>query len=311
MPEIGYWKYVRFTDDEPLWFGTDDDITIVFDSADDRLEYRMKKDIRFEDDTGVGILAIEKATRTLSGFKMSGNLEIEKASPQLILDSQVSGNPFIGFLLDGTPKAYFSYSRATGELMISDPGVADTFKIDVVTGNITKVGDIDMGGNLLKNAKLGTMLDAQGQIIAITQPGGRLEYRRTEEGGYRHIYFRCHNGIFDHVPVQLRLERLIYATDVNPRRPMELQLRGAWWDGAASVARAMTLAMRIDPGGNEFLTIADNANAEVMRIDKVGRLYLSSDGTPSGGISGMIAVDPTGSKIWLNCAGVWKSVTLT
>jgi len=63
MPEIGYWKYVRFTDDEPLWFGTDDDITVVFDSADDRLEFRMKKDIRFEDDVGNEILTLDKVNR--------------------------------------------------------------------------------------------------------------------------------------------------------------------------------------------------------------------------------------------------------
>jgi len=63
MPEIGYWKYVRFTDDEKQYFGTDDDVTIVFDSADDRLEYRTKKDIRFEDDTGNEILTLDKANR--------------------------------------------------------------------------------------------------------------------------------------------------------------------------------------------------------------------------------------------------------
>jgi len=63
MPEIGYWKYVRFTDDEPLYFGTDDDITVVFDSADDRLEFRMKKDIRYEDDAGNEILTLDKANR--------------------------------------------------------------------------------------------------------------------------------------------------------------------------------------------------------------------------------------------------------
>jgi len=63
MPEIGYWKYVRFTDDEPLYFGTDDDITVVFDSADDRLEYKMKKDIRFEDDAGSEILTLDKVNR--------------------------------------------------------------------------------------------------------------------------------------------------------------------------------------------------------------------------------------------------------
>jgi len=63
MPEIGYWKYVRFVDDEKQYFGTDDDITIVFDSADDRLEYRMKKDIRFEDDAGNEILTLDKVNR--------------------------------------------------------------------------------------------------------------------------------------------------------------------------------------------------------------------------------------------------------
>jgi len=63
MPEIGYWKYVRFVDDEKQDFGTDDDITIVFDSADDRLEFRMGKDIRFEDDAGNEILTLDKVNR--------------------------------------------------------------------------------------------------------------------------------------------------------------------------------------------------------------------------------------------------------
>jgi len=63
MPEIGYWKYVRFNDDEPQYWGTDDDIVQIFDSADDRLEYRMKKDIRYEDDAGNEILTLDKANR--------------------------------------------------------------------------------------------------------------------------------------------------------------------------------------------------------------------------------------------------------
>jgi len=63
MPEIGYWKYVRFNDDEKQYWGTDDDIVQIFDSADDRLEYRMKKDIRYEDDTGAEILTLDKANR--------------------------------------------------------------------------------------------------------------------------------------------------------------------------------------------------------------------------------------------------------
>jgi len=63
MPEIGYWKYIRFVDDEKQYIGTDDDIPIVFDSADDRLAYRMKKDIRYEDDAGNEILTLDKANR--------------------------------------------------------------------------------------------------------------------------------------------------------------------------------------------------------------------------------------------------------
>jgi len=63
MPEIGYWKYIRFNDDEKQYFGTDDDVTIVFDSADDRLENRMKKDIRYEDDAGNEILTLDKVNR--------------------------------------------------------------------------------------------------------------------------------------------------------------------------------------------------------------------------------------------------------
>jgi len=63
MPEIGYWKYVRFNDDEPQYWGTDDDIVQIFDSADDRLEFRMKKDIRFEDDAGNEILTLDKVNR--------------------------------------------------------------------------------------------------------------------------------------------------------------------------------------------------------------------------------------------------------
>jgi len=63
MPEIGFWKYVRFEDDEPQFWGTGDDITIIFDSADDRLEFRMKKDVRFEDDAGNEILTLDKANR--------------------------------------------------------------------------------------------------------------------------------------------------------------------------------------------------------------------------------------------------------
>jgi len=63
VPKIGNWKYIWFVDDEKQHWGTDDDVTIVFDSADDRLEYRMKKDIRFEDDAGNKILTLDKVNR--------------------------------------------------------------------------------------------------------------------------------------------------------------------------------------------------------------------------------------------------------
>jgi len=63
MPEIGYWKYVRFNDDEKQYWGTNDDIVQIFDSADDRLEFRMNKDIRFEDNVGNEILTLDKANR--------------------------------------------------------------------------------------------------------------------------------------------------------------------------------------------------------------------------------------------------------
>jgi len=162
MPEIGYWKYVRFTDDEPLWFGTDDDITIVFDSADDRLEYKMKKDIRYEDDAGNEILTIQKATRTLSGFKMTGDLEIEKESPRLVLDITAGEHGGIRVEDAGVNIGTFRNNRLTGDWEFVDGIGVTRFSIDVSTGAITKVGDIDMGGNLLKNPKLGSNLMTAG-----------------------------------------------------------------------------------------------------------------------------------------------------
>jgi len=165
MPEIGYWKYVRFNDDEPQYFGTDDDVTIVFDSADDRLEYRMKKNIRFEDDAGNKILTIQKATRTLSGFKMTGDLEIEKHDPVLHLDA-TTGKPFIRFWKAGVAHGQLYVDTASNEYKFSNLAqTADTFKIYANTGSITKVGDIDMGGNLLKNARLGSNLKTGGWDI--------------------------------------------------------------------------------------------------------------------------------------------------
>jgi len=158
MPEIGYWKYVRFNDNEPQYWGTDDDIVQLFDSADDRLEFRMKKDIRFEDDAGGRILVLQKATRTLSGFKMTGDLEIEKAWPALILDT-TSGDPGFVFQDNGTSKLVFRYSVTGDYLYVYDVVEgAIRFMVTRTTGSITKVGDINMGGNLLKNAKLGTDL---------------------------------------------------------------------------------------------------------------------------------------------------------
>jgi len=140
MPEIGYWKYVRFNDDEKQYWGTDDDIVQVFDSIDDRLEFRMGKDIRFEDDAGNLILTIEKATRTLSAFKMTGNLEIEKSTPQLIIDA-TTGNSIITFESAGTGYCQLFYEPGTDKLHVRDQdGAVNVFSILVSTGDITKMG---------------------------------------------------------------------------------------------------------------------------------------------------------------------------
>jgi len=128
MPEIGYWKYVRFTDDEPLWFGTDDDITVVFDSADDRLEFRMKKDIRFEDDAGNEILTLDKVNR---------HVEIPVQLNVAALEEYVTG-----------------------------AGIT-------VRGSLTFSGaDLDLAGNLLKNPKLGTILNCNGNALYLDSVSG-------------------------------------------------------------------------------------------------------------------------------------------
>jgi len=188
MPEIGYWKYVRFNDDEPQYFGTDDDVTVVFDSADDRLEYRMKKDIRYEDDTGAEILTIQKATRTLSGFKMTGDLEIEKSGAKLILDSSGTTNALVEMQQAGVLQGYFGLIGGSNDWGILDSGAVGRFKVDIPTGSIIKVGDIDMGGNLLKNPKLGTDFELAGYKITSTTPGGRTaRFAALDVSPYCHI----------------------------------------------------------------------------------------------------------------------------
>jgi len=122
MPEIGYWKYVRFTDDEPQYWGTDDDITIIFDSADDRLEYKMKKDIRFEDDVGNEILTLDKVNR---------HVEIPVQLNVAALEEYAVGAGI-------TVKGSLTFSGA----------------------------DLDLAGNLLKNPKLGTILNTNDYAIA-------------------------------------------------------------------------------------------------------------------------------------------------
>jgi len=198
MPEIGYWKYIRFNDDEPQYFGTDDDITIVFDSADDRLEYRMKKDIRFEDDAGAEILTIQKATRTLSGFKMTGDLEIEKDTPTLILDDSVGTKPRVSYQVAGSEKMRLIYDGVNHELWIWDvPGVSKTVIFDVATGSIA-CGDVDLRGNLLKNAKLGSSLDFNDWYAYKV---GLLELKEkttptTPATGYGRIYFKTDGRLY-------------------------------------------------------------------------------------------------------------------
>jgi len=123
----------------------------IFDSADDRLEFRMKKDIRFEDDTGAEILTIQKATRTLSGFKMTGDLEIEKSIPAIVLDDTApagSKAPFILF----ADAARWQYRDSDDTLRLEDVAVGVArFAINRSTGDITKVGHINMGSKDVYN----------------------------------------------------------------------------------------------------------------------------------------------------------------
>jgi len=198
MPEIGYWKYVRFIDDEKQYWGTDDDVVQVFDSTDDRLEFRMGKDIRFEDDAGNLILTIEKATRTLSAFKMTGNLEIEKSGAKLVLDSAGTTNALVEVRQAGSLQGYFGLVGGTDDWGILDSGAVGRFKVDMPTGDIIKVGDIDMGGNLLKNAKLGTNLDFNDYD---TSKIGMLECKErttpaTPAAGYGRIYFKTDGRLY-------------------------------------------------------------------------------------------------------------------
>jgi len=142
MPEIGFWKYVRFTDDEPLFIGTDDDIVQIFDSADDRLEFRMKKDIRFEDDAGNEILTLDKVNR---------HVEIPVQLNVAALEEYVTG---AGITVRGT----LTFSGA----------------------------DLNLAGNLLKNAKLGTTLKTAGYDIlqgVVDSSGVRLSGGSTEGAG--------------------------------------------------------------------------------------------------------------------------------
>jgi len=170
MPEIGYWKYIRFNDDEKQYWGTDDDITIVFDSADDRLEFRMKKDIRYEDDTGAEILTIQKATRTLvtGNIDMQGNelqnwnnllSRADVASPCLTLRSNIY--------------SYYHLRPSAGNVLeISQgatPGATVIWTVRY-TGLVTQYGDLDLNNYSLKNAKLGSPLNANG--YPITGPAG-------------------------------------------------------------------------------------------------------------------------------------------
>jgi len=143
MPEIGYWKYVRFTDDEPLYFGTDDDVTIVFDSADDRLEFRMKKDIRFEDDAGAEILTLDKTNR---------HVEIPVQLNVAALEEYAAG-----------------------------AGISVKATMTFASGS-----NLNLNGNLLLNAMLGTNLKTKGYDIlqgVVDSSGVRLSGGSTEGTG--------------------------------------------------------------------------------------------------------------------------------
>jgi len=73
--------------------------------------------------------------------KMTGNLEIEKAGPKLILDA-TSLNPGVQFHNAGTFEAELYYDTSAGKLVFYDKlGGTSRVEVDRTTGNFIKIGD--------------------------------------------------------------------------------------------------------------------------------------------------------------------------
>jgi len=159
MPEIGYWKYVRFTDDEKLYFGTDDDIVQTFDSADDRLEFRMKKDIRFEDDVGNEILTLDKVNR---------HVEIPVQLNVAALEEYVAG---AGITVRGT----LTFSGANLDLagnLLKNPKLGTDLKTNgySVVHGVSNTDHLIVGGGSSYSLTTGATVDMYG-VAHPTVPG--------------------------------------------------------------------------------------------------------------------------------------------
>jgi len=177
MPEIGYWKYVRFTDDEPLYFGTDDDVTIVFDSADDRLEYRTKKDIRYEDDVGSEILTLDKVNRHV---KIPVQLNVA-ALEEYVAGAGISVNATMNFASGSNLNLnnnLLQNTRLGSNLDVNDYRLV---------GKSDDTGVTRIGGGSTGWATTGGTIATYG-IANVGVPGG-CDYQTGKVSGGRHKFF--------------------------------------------------------------------------------------------------------------------------
>jgi len=177
MPEIGYWKYVRFTDDEKQYWGTDDDIVQIFDSADDRLEFRMKKDIRFEDDTGAEILTLDKANR---------HVEIPVQLNVAALEEYAAG---AGITVNATMNFASGSNLNLNNNLLQNVKLGSNLNVNnyrlVGVGDDT--GTARIGGGSDGFAGTGGTICAYG-VANVGVPGG-VDYQTGKVSGGRHKFF--------------------------------------------------------------------------------------------------------------------------
>jgi len=286
MPEIGYWKYVRFNDDEPLYFGTDDDVTIVFDSADDRLEYRMKKDIRFEDDAGNEILTLDKTNRYVklgTHLKTAGYRIIQGISDDSYLFLR-GGSTLYTSNGAGIDMYGAAYTGAEGLLSLSAAEINNTnARVRIVTADTTPAlrvrilvnqGDtpdvdfincnVDLNNNLLKNTKLGTDFNANEK--ALLNP-------------------RC---------IELLYSGLTPYIDFKNDPTIDYMSRFI-----------LTAGTTLEDGVLEY----KGKELKVTAGDFVTRVEA---GAPTHSVSdGAIVIDTVNNRIWARVGGVWRYVALT